>query len=470
MKNNQEIPRWPILAVMIIAQVMDLMASTIVNVAGPAFSKSFDASPAQMQWAIGGYALALGSGLVLGGRLGDRLGRRPMFLYGLAAFTSASLLCACAPSVNALIALRLVQGAAGAMLLPQGLGLLRENYYGADLAKVFGVFGPILGLAGILGPLLGGGLIGADVFGLGWRSVFLINVPVGLVCLVVAWRFLPHRSGDPSVEIDFIGTILLVAASVFLVLPLGQAEGFGIWAIASLATAAAGFASFIIRQRIVVGRGGTPLVMPSIFRSSAYAAGLLGIALFFCSLVGTQLVLTLFLQVGHGFSPAEASVANLPFAVGTAIGATLSGAILAARFGRRVLQLGGLVQLGGVGLLWSELLRSPPFSAWHIAPGIGVIGIGAGLVIAALFSIILSALDAKQIGSGSGVLSAAQSIAASIGVAVFASVFFAADPAKRPAAALIATLIVQLVILCTFLAVTFLFPPQIRHNGEHTNA
>lgn len=464
------LPRWPILVVMIVAEIMDLAASTIVNVGGPALIGSLGASAAQMQWVIGGYALALGAGLVLGGRLGDRYGRRAMFLYGLGAFTLASLCCAMAPTIAALIAFRLLQGLAGAMLLPQGLGLLRENYSGPDLARVFGIFGPILGLAGILGPVLGGLLLETAPFGLGWRAVFLINLPVGAACFLVAWRYLPRRPGDPSIHIDLAGSGLLVLSSVLLVLPLGEAGAWPGWGWASIAVAVPGFGLFALRQSVLARTGRTPLVMPSIFRRPAYTAGLAGIALFFCSLIGMQLVVTLFLQIGHGLTAGAASIANLPFAIGTACGATLSGAVLAARFGRKVLQLGAAVQLAGLALLHFELGKTAVFSAWQVAPGLLVCGIGAGLVIAALFSIILAALDAPQIGSGSGVLTAVQSIAASIGVAVFSGAFFAAQPALTPDLAFRAALAIQACILVAFAGVTLFFPTAAHSELEVNHA
>lgn len=463
-------PRWPILLVMIVSEIMDLAASTIVNVGGPALIDSLGATAAQMQWVIGGYALALGAGLVLGGRLGDGFGRRNMFLHGLGAFTVASLLCALAPNIAALIAFRLLQGLAGAMLLPQGLGLLRENYHGPELATVFGIFGPILGMAGILGPVLGGILLEANLFNLGWRAVFLINIPIGAACFLAAWRYLPRRAGDPSVTIDLAGSSVLVLSSVLLVLPLGQAQGWPGWGWPSIALAVLGFALFALRQSSLLRAGRTPLVMPSIFRRPAYAAGLAGIALFFCSLVGMQLVVTLFLQIGHGYTAGEASIANLPFAIGTACGATVSGAVLAARFGRKVLQLGAAVQLAGVALLYHEVGNTAAFSAWHVAPGMLVCGIGAGLVIAALFSIILASLDDRQIGSGSGVLSAVQSIAASIGVALFTGTFFAAHPAMTPDLAFRAALFVQAVILVAFAGVTLFFPTAAKPELEVNHA
>ena len=466
MIDNEDLPRWPILLVMIVSEIMDLAASTIVNVGGPALIDALGASTAQMQWVIGGYALALGAGLVLGGRLGDRFGRRNMFLYGLGAFIIASLCCAMAPTIAMLIAFRLLQGLAGAMLLPQGLGLLRENYQGPALAKVFGIFGPVLGLAGILGPVLGGMLLEINLFGLGWRAVFLVNMPIGLACFLVAWRYLPRRPGDPSVNIDLAGATLLVLSSVLLVLPLGAEGAWPAWGSPCILMAAVGFSLFVLRQSALVRAGKTPLILASIFQRSAYTAGLAGIALFFCSLVGMQLVMTLFLQIGHSLTAGEASIANLPFAVGTACGATLSGAVLAARFGRKVLQLGAAVQLAGVALLQFELGNTEVFSAWHMVPGMLVCGVGAGLVIAALFSIILASLDEKQIGSGSGVLSAVQSIAASIGVALFSGTFFSAHPAIAPDHALSAALTIQAFTLIAFMGVTLFFPTAAKSELE----
>ncbi|MGO4452579.1 MFS transporter [Arthrobacter sp. RAF14] len=464
--------RWLILGVMLAAEIMDLLDSTIVNVAGPDLERSLGASSLGLQWVIGGYALTLGAGLILGGRLGDRFGRRAMFLLGLGAFTGASLLCAAAPTTEILIAVRLVQGFAGALLLPQGLGLLRENFSGAELAKVFGVFGPVLGLGGVLGPLIGGGLIEADLFGLGWRAVFLVNVPIGLAALIIAWRILPRRSGDRSVGIDGPGALLIVAASALLVLPLnlGQEEGWPAWTWVSIATGLAGFVLFAFQQRRAHGRGKTPLVMPSIFSRRAYTLGLAGIALFFSALIGTQLVLTLFLQIGHGFSAGEAGLGNLPVALGTMVGGALSGAYLAERLGRGVLQIGGILQIGGSVLLWAELQGAGEFSIWTIVPGIAMAGLGSGLVIAALFSIILAAVRDEEIGSASGVLTAVQSIAGSVGVAVFGSTFFDGIKRGSPESAFQQALYIQAGLLVVFLGLTFLFPRKGRADEFATTA
>ncbi|MFE4196695.1 MFS transporter [Paenarthrobacter sp. NPDC056912] len=423
---------------------MDLLDSTIVNVAGPDLERSLGASALGLQWVIGGYALTLGAGLILGGRLGDRFGRRPMFLASLAAFTIVSMLCALAPGIEWLITARLVQGVAGAMLLPQGLGLLRENFAGKELAKVFGIFGPVLGLGGILGPLIGGGLIEANLFGLGWRTVFLVNVPIGLAALVVAWRILPRRAGDKTVGVDAMGATLIVASSALLVLPLnfGQEQDWPLWTWVSIVAGLIGFVAFARQQRAASGRGRTPLVVPGIFSRRAYTLGLAGIALYFSALIGTQLVLTLFLQIGQGFTAGEAGLGNLPVALGTAIGGALSGAFLAERLGRAVLQIGAAVQLLGAAILWVELGNGSIFDIWQIVPGIAVAGIGSGLV------------------------------ASSIGVAVFGSTFFSAIASGSPADAFRSTLLIQAGLLLGFFALSFLFPRNGRsdtHGSETSN-
>ncbi|MFD0264804.1 MFS transporter [Kitasatospora indigofera] len=462
--------RWLILVAMLVAEVMDLLDASIVNVAGPALEESLGAGPVGLQWVIGGYALTLGAGLVLGGRLGDRYGRRRMFLIGLSAFTATSLLCALAPTIELLILLRLLQGAAGAVLLPQGLGLLRENFDGPELTKVFAVFGPVLGLGGIIGPVLGGFLVEGDFLGLGWRSVFLVNLPVGIVALIIAARFVPKKPGHSGVSVDTVGAGLVAAACALLVLPLnqGQQDGWPLWTWLCLAASVVGFALFALRQRRAAAAGREPLVTPGLLRKPAFTVGLGGIALFFGGLVGTQLVLTLYLQIGRQFSAGDAGLGNLPLAVGTAIGGALSGAFLADRIGRAVLQIGPLVQLAGAALLWFQLdgLSPASFSIWDIAAGVTLSGVGAGLVIAALFSFVLAAVDDDEIGSASGVLSAVQAVGGSIGVAIFGSVFFARARSADFTGAFHHALVVQACLLVAFLAVTLLLPRRGRPEDE----
>jgi MFS family permease len=371
-----------------------------------------------------------------------------------------------------LIALRLVQGFAAAMLLPQGLGLMRENLSGRELGTAFGVFGPVFGLGGIIGPILGGALIQADVAGLGWRTVFLVNVPIGIAAFIVSWRIIPKKPGDRAITVDLLGAAIVAAASVLLVLPLnyGQSEGWPLWTWLCIAASIIGFGLFFFQQRRITARGGVPLVTPSLFRKPAYTVGLGAIAIFFAGIVGTQLILTLFLQIGERFSAGEAGLGNLPLAIGSAIGGAVSGAVLAERLGRTVLQLGPVVQLGGAVLLWVELGQGGTFSIWHIVPGVVLSGVGSGLVVAALFSVILAAVDDHEVGSASGVLSAAQSIGASVGVAVFGSVFFNAVTNGSAADAYRTALFVQGGLLIAFIVLSFFFPKKARPEGAEFEA
>ena len=408
---------------------------------------------------------------MLGGRLGDRYGRRRMFLAGLAAFTAASLLCALAPDIGSLIAFRLLQGAAGAMLLPQGLGLLRENFSGPELTKVFGIFGPVLGLGGIIGPVLGGFLVEGDFFGLGWRSVFLVNLPVGVAALVVAARCVPRKPADRGVSVDTGGGRAgRGAACALLVLPLnqGQEEGWPLWAWLCMAASALGFALFALQQRRRSAAGRQPLVTPGLLRKPAFAVGLGGIALFFAGLVGTQLVLTLYLQIGQHFTAGEAGLGNLPLAVGTAIGGAVSGAFLADRIGRKVLQIGPLVQLAGAALLWSDLdgLTADSFSSRTSSPGSP-----SRASVRAWSSPPCSASSSPRSTTRRSAPHPESCPRSSPSAAPSASPSWVpcsspgSGPATSPAGST-ARLIVQACLLTAFLAMTFLLPRQGRPEDE----
>ena len=455
--------RWLVLTVVLIAEIMDLLDSTIVNVAGPTLAEKLNASSTDLQWVIGGYALALGSGLILGGRLGDRFGGRTMFIFGLAGFTLASLLCAVAPNVGLLIMFRFIQGFLGAMLLPQGFGLIREAFPPQEFGKAFAAYGPAFGLGGILGPIIGGFIIQANLFDLGWRAVFLVNLPIGIAAVILAWRFVPKSYADKSLKIDIWGALMVILASGMLVYPLikGQEAGWPAWTWAMLVGALVVFFLFSRMERAAAKRGHTTLIDPSIFSKRAYTLGLSGLALYFAGFTGVYLILTLFVQFGQHFTSAEAGLANIPIALGSAIGGGISGGFLAEKIGGRItLQLGGAVQLVGVIVLWLSLPNATNFSIWQIVPGLVISGIGTGLIAAPLFGTILASVEGKQSGSASGVMSAVQSVFSSVGVALFGTVFFKysllghADQGFRNA------LLVQVLLLVLFLAVSPAFPKR----------
>jgi EmrB/QacA subfamily drug resistance transporter len=458
--------RWLVLTVVLIAEIMDLFDSTIVNVAGPTLAEKLGASNTDLQWVIGGYALALGSGLILGGRLGDRFGRRNMFLFGLAGFTIASVLCAAAPAVLALIVLRFIQGFLGAMLLPQGFGLIRESFPPQEFGKAFAAYGPAFGLGGILGPVIGGFIIQANIFDLGWRAVFLVNLPIGLISFIIAARFLPETAADKSVKIDILGALLVIIASGMLVYPLikGQEAGWPLWTYLMLVGSVVVFGLFALNENRTVKRGGTPLIDASIFKKRAYTFGLAGLGLYFAGFTGVYLILSLFLQFGERFTSAQAGLGNIPIALGSAIGGTISGAFLADKIGGRyTLQIGAVVQLLGVILMTAAVPSLSNFTIWQMVPALVVSGIGTGLIAAPVFDTILSTVDQSQSGSASGVLSAVQSVSSSVGVAIFGTVFFSYATQGQADAGFRNALTVQLILLVLFAAVSFVLPKRASH-------
>ena len=455
--------RWLVLVVVLVAEIMDLFDATIVNVAGPTLAQKLGASNSDLQWVIGGYALALGSGLILGGRLGDRFGRRNMFLFGLAGFTVASLLCALAPNIFALIVFRFIQGFLGAMLLPQGFGLIRETFPPKDFGKAFAAYGPAFGLGGILGPVIGGFIIQANIADLGWRATFLVNLPIGLIAFVLAFKYLPKSEADKTIKIDLVGAFLVILASGMLVYPLikGQEAGWPLWTYLMLAGSIAVFFLFAWTERGTARRGGTPLIDASVFKKRAYTMGLAGLGLYFAGFTGIYLILTLFLQFGEKFSSADAGLSNIPIALGSAIGGTISGAFLAEKIGGRfTLQIGAAVQLLGVVLMWLAVPSLGNFSIWQMVPALVISGIGTGLIAAPIFDTVLSTVEPQQSGSASGVLSAVQSVMSSVGVAIFGTVFFHYATIGEADAGFRNALIIQVVLVVLFVAVTSVLPKR----------
>ena len=463
--------RWLILGIVLAAEIMDLLDSTIVNVAGPSLKEKLGAAPSALQWVIGGYTLTLGAGLVLGGRLADRYSRRDIFLLGLTSFTITSLLCAIAPNIESLIAFRLIQGFAGALVLPHVIGFIRDVFPPEELGKAFAIFGPVFGLGGILGPIIGGFLIDGDIASTGWRAVFLVNIPIGIINIALAWKYLPKRASDHSIKIDLLGSLLIIASSGLLLLPLiqGQEAGWPLWTFVSLIASLIGFGIFTIQQRWVISRNRTPLVDPDIFKSSTYNLGLAGIFTFFAGFTGVYLIITLFLQIGEGYSARGAGIANIAIALGTAIGGALSGAVLAEKFGTRVLQFGAVAQITGAVLLFSALPDMQSFNFWHIAPGMLVSGFGTGLVVAALFDAILLAIKDELVGSASGVLSAIQSIGSSVGVAIFGTLFFNQVTSGFIDRGFRHALLLQVGLVSLFLLITFFLPKKAVGDTEYAH-
>ncbi len=456
--------RWAVLAVILIGECMDLIDSTVVNVAAPKISRDFGSSTTSLQWIVGGYALSIAVLLILGGRLGDLVGRRRLFLVGAGGFAAASLVCGLSPNTSVLIIARLGQGAFAALMLPQGLGMIRECFEGDERQKAFSLFGPVIGLSAILGPLLGGALTSWNLFGSSWRLVFLINVPLGIAAVVLGLRVLPANTPQRDTRLDWLGTVLVSLFAVLLVYPLimGRDYGWPAWAFIMIAASVVFLVLFGVQQRAYERIRRAPLVMTSIFTHRGYSAGLLFLVIFFGGMSGTLLCSTLFLQVGQDFSPIKAALSTVPLTIGLTIGAVLSGAVLGPKFGRTTLQGGVLISGVGWLLVILALHGDSMVSAWDLLPGLGVAGLGIGLVVAPMFDIVIASVSDEETGSASGVLNASQQLAGAVGVAVLGTIFFNIAAGGDFHEALSRVLWVQVALVAAMIIVSPLLPRRAR--------
>lgn len=453
--------RWVVLGIVLTAEIMDLVDATIVNIAAPSIHADLGGSTTGMQWMLAGYTLAFAVGLITFGRLGDILGRRRLFLIGAVGFTLASTLCGLATSPEMLIGSRFAQGLLGAVMIPQGLAILKAIFPPEEIGKVFALFGPVMGLSAVGGPVLAGVLIDANWFDAGWRTIFWINVPIGLVAIIGTLKFMPTLRGQGSGRLDLTGVLLLTVASVLLIFPLVQGREYGwpAWTIVSIAASVPVFALFARSER----RAHFPVIEPTLLRARGFLAGLAVITSFFLAMSGFMLVFNLFTQLGLHYSPLRAGLALVPFSLGIAVGAGLSGGLLAPKLGRTALQLGVVVITLGMGAMWLTLqLAGSTASAWDFAPATLVAGLGAGMVFAPLFDIILASVDDAAAGSASGVLTAMQQFGGTVGVAVIGTLFFELLPGRAFLGSMEATTLVAACLFIVCLAVTFLLPRRAR--------
>jgi EmrB/QacA subfamily drug resistance transporter len=413
-----------VLAVVFIADVMDVIDSTIANLAGPSIRADLGGSQTTLQWVLAAYTAAFAIGLITSGRLGDLLGRRRLFLLGMAGFTLASLACGLAPGVGFLITARVLQGLFGSVMIPQGFAMVKVVFPPQQLRTALIPFGPVMGLATVAGPILAGWLLHLDLLGSQWRSIFLINVPIGIAAWVLGWRFLPHRTGeDASARLDLRGVGLLTLASALLIIPLvqGRTVGWPLWTYLSMAGSIIALALFVVSER----RSRHPVIAPSLFRKRSFVAGLAIVGAFFASLSGFQLAFNLLLQLGLHWTPLHTSLTLIPWALGSAVAVALAGAVLTRKLGRATLQLGlGIAVIGLLAVWWTIARPGGSLTSWTLAPPLLLIGFGTGLVFVPIFDYVLGDATTKEVGTGSGMLNAVQQFSGAIGVAALGTVFF----------------------------------------------
>lgn len=437
--------RWIALWAVLCAAAMDLLDATVMIVAGPSVQESFGSSDTVLLWLTASYTLPFGVLLILGGRLGDRWGRRRVFLIGATGFVLASILCALAPSIDVLLASRALQGTFGALLIPQGYGLVgalfsRENERG----RAFSMFGPVSALAGVGGPILAGALIGWDIDGIGWRAIFLINVPIGVFVIVAAVACLPREATFRSVRVDPVGAVLVATTAGLIVFPFiqGPESGWPWWTFVLLASSlVTGWA--LMKQ---VRRSSAPILEPTLLRKPAFIAGLaLAIALF-AGTGGLTLLLSLYLQLSGGDSALETGLALAPLAIGIGIGSPIA-ARLRLRLGRRGLHVGLVVEIIGLALLAAAVAAGSGVIALELT--VFVIGLGQGLLFGPVVHTILGTADAHEMGSAAGAMTSLQQIATALGVAVLGTIFFTATNATTMIAGVM--LVIALMALAAIL-------------------
>ena len=419
------------LATVLLGAFLSIADFFIVNVALPTIDTRLHASPATLEFVVAGYGVPYALLLVIGGRLGDLFGRRRLFMLGMASFTLFSLLCGTAPTAFSLVAFRAAQGASAAFMVPQVLATIQSVCGGQRRAKAIGLYGATAGIAAVVGQLAGGALVAANIAGAGWRPIFLVNVPLGLLGLALAWRHVPATRSTEPARIDVPGTALLALAVVALLVPLteGRALGWPAWSWALLGLFAPAVAGFVLVERRLELAGRHPIVPPTLLRLPGLRLGLVLAVPFFGGFGAFMFVSALTFQDGAHLGPLRSGLALVPMALAF-LGASLVTAPLTRRYGRAVLGAGALLQAAGLtGLAATLFAVWPHAGALNLAPAMVVAGVGQGLVMPTLFGLVLAGVPAHRAGVGSGVLVTTQQSALALGVATLGSLFLSLSAA-----------------------------------------
>lgn len=418
--------RWPALFVLLIANFMNLIDVTIVNVALPSMRAGLGASDSQIEWVVAAFVLAFALGLLPFGRLGDIVGRTQMFLWGAVAFTAASALCGFSGSIEMLIAARVLQGLAGAMMAPQVLAIATVTFPSEERGQAFSLFGLSAGLASVCGPILGGVLIDAQLFGMDWEPIFLVNVPIGLIAIVAGWLVIPRVPGHREIRNDYVGIGLFGAGIVAIVYGIVEGEPLGwplwIWALIGAGLVLIGM--FYLWQRHRAQLNEPQLLNYSLLRNRDYMFGAFVVTIYASGIPGMFLVISLLLQSGFGFTPLQSGLTNTPFSVGV-----LLASFIAARFGSHYLRArvaaAGAMLAGGI--LWLHFIidnAGATIDSWSFLPPLLIAGVGLGTGFSSLFQLVLRNVPPRDAGAGSGALQAFQQVGGAVGVAIVGQLFF----------------------------------------------
>ncbi len=426
-KADAEPRRWLALAVLLIASFMNFIDVTIVNVAIPSMRQNLGAVVSEIEWVIAAYVLFYALGLLPFGRLGDIVGRTKMFLIGVTAFSAASAFCGLAPSIEWLIAARVLQGLTAAMMTPQVLAIATVTFPPEERGQSFSLFGLAGGLAAVAGPIVGGLLIQANLGGLDWRPIFLVNVPVGIVAVVLGWFIIPRPPGHPGLSNDYVGIVLFAASMVALVYPLieGRAYNWAWWTWELMGLAVVLLVLFVLWERRMAAQDKPQLLNYSLIANGNFLLGALVTAIFASGIPGFFMVISIMLQVGFGFTPIESGLTNTPFSVGV-----LVVSLVAGRFGSHYLRTRVAIAaaLLMTGILWLHFIIAnlgDTVDHWTFLPPLLIAGLGLGLGFSTLFQTVLAGVPPRDAGAPSGTLQTFQQVGGSIGVALVGQIFIA---------------------------------------------
>ncbi|MDN5766121.1 MAG: DHA2 family efflux MFS transporter permease subunit [Humibacillus sp.] len=431
------------MGVLIFASFMDLLDATIVNVALPSIRTDLDASGAQLEWVVGGYLLAFAVLMITGGRLGDILGRRRLFAVGVLGFTAGSALACFAPTIGVLIAARVVQGGFAAMMVPQVLSSVQALYAPRERPAIYGVIGAVSGTSAVIGPVLGGWLVSSDAFGVGWRSIFLINLPIGIALVVLALKWVPETRSEHPLRLDPVGLVLATVGLLAVVYALieGRQQDWAAWIWAIGAGGLAVLAAFVVHQRRQERAGQSALLPMRLFRDRGFSAGLVTQGTFQGALAGFALVVMLYVQTGLGWTAIHAGLTLLPFSLGAFVGVAIS-VPLGTKLGKVVMVTGAALQSAAtVWVLEIVHAQGDALSTWDLCPALAISGIGLGLLVVPLVDVALATVPTSEAGAASGAYGTVQQVGAALGVAVIGTVFFSVMGSSYDAAALRAGLI-----------------------------
>ncbi|MEU6275220.1 MFS transporter [Streptomyces populi] len=433
--------RWVILAVTLSAIFMQMLDTTITMVALPSLQSDLGSTFAEIQLVVAVYSLAFACVLVTGGRLGDIHGRRKIFLIGMLGFTFASALCGAAPNPTFLIGSRVLQGMCSGLMFPQVLSIIQVTFSAKERPKALAMYGASIGLGTVLGPVLGGWLIQLDILDTDWRAIFYVNLPVGLIALLLGLAKIPESSGDGARRLDVTGALVLSTGLFSLILPLviGREHDWPGWSLALLVLSPVVLAGFFWYENRLSHRADrSPLVPTGLFKERSFTVGLVISVVFFAGIPSFFMVFFMSLQIGFGYTPISAGFVSLGFAALIAVGSARSAAVV-KRLGTKTLALGtGLLLVGMSGVIGTLHWAGSDLHGYDLVPSLMIAGLGGGFFLAPCTGIILAGIRSREAGSASGMLATVQQVGIAIGIAVAGILFYGllgsnADAASRTA-------------------------------------